>query len=222
MREYGIDKPDLRFGMKLVELTDVAKGKGFVVFDDAELVVCISCPGVGEWPNKRIKELETTAKGEEVGAKGLVWLKVKSLAAKDFDSSAKKFFTADDFCAWAARCGATDGDLVCCFAGPTHATRECMGKFRHLMGTALGLRKGGFYGLWVVDFPLVEWDEEQRRWKAMHHPFTGPKPEDEHKLATDPGAARANAYDLVINGVEVGGGSVRIHRRDMQMRLFEP
>eukprot|EP00468_Gymnochlora_sp_CCMP2014_P006123 CAMPEP_0167762824 /NCGR_PEP_ID=MMETSP0110_2-20121227/12997_1 /TAXON_ID=629695 /ORGANISM="Gymnochlora sp., Strain CCMP2014" /LENGTH=607 /DNA_ID=CAMNT_0007649771 /DNA_START=66 /DNA_END=1886 /DNA_ORIENTATION=- len=223
MRDYGIDKPDLRYGMKLKNITKLCQGKNFKLFDEAELVVAIVCDGIGKWSNKKVKELDKLAKSQIIGAGGLIWIKCKDVKEKkgSFQSSISKFFKDDDLLPIANFCGAKTGDLICIMAGKDFKTRECMGKFRHEMGTKLGLRKGGFYGLWVVDFPLLEYDEEEKRWCAMHHPFTSPKPEDEKYLNTDPGKVRANAYDMVINGVEMGGGSIRIHDRGMQKTMFK-
>jgi len=223
MRDYGIDKPDLRYGMKLKDLTSIAKGKGFKVFDTAELVVAVVCEGIATWSKKKIKDLEKLAKDPSIGATGLIWVQCKEI--KDgkgkFGSSVSKFFKDEDLYKWAELCEAKTGDLICVMAGPDFKTRESMGKFRHEMGTRLGLRNKGFYGLWVIDFPLLEWDEEEKRYFAMHHPFTSPKPEDFDLIEKDPGKVRANAYDMVINGVEVGGGSIRIHDREMQQRMFK-
>jgi len=223
MDEYGIDKPDLRFGMKLVELTDIAQHNAdFKLFTQAEYVGAICCPKVGTWGNKKVKELDKMARSGLIGAGGLVWIKCESLAEgkEKFDSSCKKFFGKDDFLPWAKRCGAQDGDCICIFAGPRLKTQECLGKFRHEMGTRLGMRNEGYHGLWVVDFPLLEWDEDEKRFTAMHHPFTSPKQEDFDKMESDPGAVRANAYDMVINGVEVGGGSIRIFDKKLQHKVF--
>jgi len=224
MRDYGIDKPDLRFEMKLHELTDIAQGKGLPMFDSAELIIGVAVPGAASWNKKKIKSLESLAKGEEVGASGLVWVQCTCLAEGKLKlpSSVKKFFSEEDLAVWASRCDAKEGDLLAVFWGPkSDKTRECVGKFRHLMGTQLGLRDEGFRALWVVDFPMLEYDDEEKRYTAMHHPFTSPKEEDADLMATDPGKVRANAYDMVINGVEVGGGSIRVHDRALQMRLFE-
>jgi len=229
MDRFGIDKPDLRFDMELVDLTDVAKGNDFKMFDEAEFVVAICCKGLASWSGKKIKALQKVATGEEVGAGALVWLKYTNEGS--FDCSAKKFFTEDNYAAWVARAnekpgGCEPGDLLCVFAGPKHQTQEAMGKFRHLMGTELGLRKEGFRALWVVNFPLLEWVEEEERYCAKHHPFTSPWAEDLPLMSLDKKSprladVRANAYDMVINGVEVGGGSVRNHERGLQEKVFE-
>jgi len=223
MKEYGIDKPDIRFDMKLVELTDVAKGKGLAMFDESELIVAVNCEGQGKLTNKKIKELEKMAKSTVCSAQGLVYIKCQSLkeGSLKIASSISKHYSDEELAGWAKKCGAKDGDLICIMWGQTHKTRESMGKFRNEMGTRLGLRNKGFEALWVVDFPLLEWDEEAKRYQAMHHPFTSPKPEDMHMIDTKPGEVRANAYDMVINGVEMGGGSIRIFNRDLQARMFE-
>ncbi|KAG8464214.1 hypothetical protein KFE25_003277 [Diacronema lutheri] len=222
MDEYGIDKPDLRFDMRLHEITHLVKGREFKLFDEAEYVCALALPGCAGWATKRVKDLEKMVTGEAVGASGLVWAKVKSLkpGAVDIDSSAKKFYDADALKGWADACGCAEGDLICCFWGPRLRTQTAAGKFRHLLGTELGLRSSGFSALWVVDFPLLEYDEEQNRYIAMHHPFTSCKPEDLPLMESDPGKVRANAYDMVINGVEVGGGSIRIHDKAMQSKVF--
>jgi aspartyl-tRNA synthetase len=228
LKEYGIDKPDLRFEMKLVELTELiqaqASAAAFPMFKDAGLIVAISVPTLGTWANGKIKDLEKRAK-TEAGARAMIWLKCVSIKDAKFDSSAKSKFSNDELAAWAAHAKAKDGDLVCIFAGPAgkmaDKTREVCGKWRHIMGTELGYRSGGFNALWVVNFPLLEWDEDANRWHAMHHPFTSTHPDDEHLLQSDPGAARANAYDMIINGVEIGGGSIRIFDREIQMKTFE-
>lgn len=221
MDVYGSDKPDLRFDMKLVELTDMVKHKeDFKMFSEAEYVGAISCPTVGTWSSKKIKALEKMAKNV-CGAKGYVYVKVESIKDKKLTNSAKKFFGVEDSLAWAEKCGSADGDCIFIFAGPRLKTQDVIGKFRAEMGTQLGFRNEGFYALWVVDFPLLEWDEEAERYTAMHHPFTSPKEEDFDKLETDPGSVRANSYDMVINGMECGGGSIRIHDTAVQKRMFK-
>lgn len=226
MRDYGIDKPDLRYDMKLAEVTDLLHGQAgtasFPLFRDSELVIGIAVPTLGTWGNKKIKGLEKQAK-QDCGATSMIWLKCTSVdpTKPQLDSSAKKNYSVEEMLQWAQACNAKDGDLVCIFMGPRNdKTREIVGKWRHLMGTQLGYRSEGFCALWVVDFPLLEWDEEEQRYTAMHHPFTSCKPEDVEKMDTNPGDVRANAYDMVINGVEVGGGSIRIFDRAMQMRVF--
>jgi len=230
MDRFGIDKPDLRYDMELVEITDIAKGHNFKLFDEAEYVACLCCKGIADWSTKKVKELEKRATGQEVGASALVWVKV--LQNGSFENSAKKFFGEEQCKAWAARAnekpgGCGPGDLLCLFCGPKLKTQEAMGKFRHLMGTDLGLRNEGFNALWVVNFPMLEWDEDEERFVAKHHPFTSPWTEDINAMTSldkkDPrlGDIRANAYDMVINGVEVGGGSIRIHNRELQEKVFE-
>ena len=221
MDVYGSDKPDLRFDMKLCELTSLVKHKeDFKMFYDAEYVGAVSCPTVGTWSSKKIKALDKMAKNV-CGAKGYVYVKVESIQDKKLANSAKKFFTVEDSLAWAEKCGAKDGDCIFVFAGPKLKTQDIIGKFRAEMGTQLGLRNEGYNALWVVDFPLLEWDEDAERYTAMHHPFTSPKEEDFDKLETDPGSVRANAYDMVINGTECGGGSIRIHDTKVQKKMFK-
>eukprot|EP00931_Biecheleriopsis_adriatica_P073423 TRINITY_DN47707_c0_g1_i1.p1 TRINITY_DN47707_c0_g1~~TRINITY_DN47707_c0_g1_i1.p1 ORF type:complete len:640 (-),score=174.37 TRINITY_DN47707_c0_g1_i1:17-1879(-) len=230
MDRFGIDKPDLRYDMELVELTEVSKGKNFKMFDDAEYVVGMCCKGLGSWSGKKVKELEKKATGQEVGASALVYLKID--ADGKYDCSAKKFFTDEDCAKWVEKAnakpgGCGPGDLLLIIAGAKLKTQEAMGKFRHLMGTELGLRKEGFKALWVVNFPMLEWDDEEERFTAKHHPFTSPWTEDIDTMVKldkkDPklGEVRANAYDMVINGVEVGGGSVRIFDRALQEKVFD-
>ena len=220
MRLYGSDKPDIRFGMQFVELNELAQGKGFGVFDDAELVVGINAEGCAEYSRKQLDQLTDLEKKPQIGAKGLVYVKynldgtVKSSVDKFFDENALK--------AWAEKFGAKPGDLMLVLAGDANKTRKALNELRLEMGKQLGLRDPKvFKPLWVVDFPLLEWDEETNRFYAMHHPFTSPKPEDVPLLENDPGKVRANAYDLVINGVEIGGGSIRIHNKGLQKKMFE-
>jgi len=225
MEVYGIDKPDLRYGMKLHYITDIVKGCGVGLIDDAEAVIAIKLDGVskkGEMyaSNKKIKKgLEKIATGQKVGAGGCIWCKVEE---KKLSTNMKKL-SQDQLKAWAEHMNAEPGDLMVAFAGPRLKTQEIAGKMRAEMGTNMGLRtpEKGFYPLWVVDFPMFEWDEEENRYTAMHHPFTSPKNEDMHLMETDPGAVRANAYDCVLNGVEMGGGSIRIHDQALQNRVFE-
>lgn len=230
MDRFGIDKPDLRYDMELVELTEVSKGKNFKMFDDAEYVVAMCCKGAGSWSTKKVKELDKKATGQEVGASALVWLKINPDGS--YDCSAKKFFGDEDYAKWvelanAKPGGCGPGDLLLIIAGPKLKTQESMGKFRHLMGTELGLRSEGFRALWVVNFPMLEWDEDEERFCAKHHPFTSPWTEDIDRMVSLDHKdqklleVRANAYDMVINGVEVGGGSVRIHDRSLQEKVFE-
>jgi len=219
MKYYGCDKPDLRFDMKFTEINDLVKGKGFKVFDDAELVVGIVAKGCSEYSRKQTDELTDFVKRPQIGANGLVYVKY----GKDgiLKSSVDKFYSAEDLKTWAEAMGATPGDLILILAGETHKSRKALNELRLEMGTRLGLRdKDNYQCLWVVDFPQLEWGEEVGRWFAMHHPFTSPLPEDIHLLDTDPGKVRANAYDMVINGVEVGGGSIRIFNKDLQKKMF--
>ncbi|MEO9870299.1 aspartate--tRNA ligase [Ekhidna sp.] len=220
MVKYGSDKPDLRFGMEFCELNDLAKDKGFVVFDSAELVVGINAEGCAEYTRKQLDGLTDFVKKPQIGAKGLVYVKCNEDGT--FKSSVDKFFDQDALKAWAEKFGSKSGDLILIMAGEANQTRKALNELRLEMGERLGLRdKNKVAAAWVLDFPLLEWDEETDRYHAMHHPFTAPKPEDVEKLNFDPGAVRANAYDMVINGVEAGGGSIRIHDRDMQARMFE-
>jgi aspartyl-tRNA synthetase len=219
MKYYGSDKPDTRFGMRFVELNDVVKGKGFPVFDNAELVVGICATGAASFTRKQIDELTEFVKRPQVGASGLVYARVNDDGT--IKSSVDKFYSEEELKKWAAAFDAKPGDLLLLLAGNTDKTRKALNELRLEMGTRLGLRdKNTFSCLWVIDFPLLEHNEEEGRWFAMHHPFTAPWPEDLAKLDTDPGAVRANAYDMVINGVEVGGGSIRIFDRDLQARMF--
>jgi len=220
MKYYGSDKPDIRFDMKFVELNDVAQNKGFNVFDSAELVVGICVPGCASYTRKQLDKLTDFVRKPQIGAKGLVYVKCNEDGS--FKSSVDKFYNQDDLKAWADKMGAKAGDLMLVLSGDTDHTRNALNELRLEMGERLGLRDRSVYApLWVVDFPLLEWDADNNRWHAMHHPFTAPKPEDKHLLDSDPGKVRANAYDLVINGVEIGGGSIRIHDREMQARMFE-
>ena len=220
MKYYGSDKPDLRFGMKFVELNDVAQNKGFKIFDDAELVVGINAEGCANYTRKQLDKLTDFVRRPQVGAKGLVYVKYNEDGT--FKSSVDKFFTQEDLKQWADKFGAKPGDLMLVLSGETDKVRKQLNELRLEMGERLGLRNPDvFKPLWVTDFPLLEWDEENERYHAMHHPFTSPKPEDTHLLETDPGKVRANAYDLVINGVEIGGGSIRIHNRDLQKLMFK-
>ncbi len=220
IKYYGSDKPDLRFEMKFVELNDLAKGKGFKVFDDAELVVGICVKGCAEYSRKQLDELTDFVRKPQIGANGMVYVKFN--ADGSIGSSVSKFFGEDDLKAWGEAFGAEKNDLLLVLAGNMDKTQTALSGLRLEMGSRLGLRKNTeFKPLWVVDFPLLEWDEETQRFYAKHHPFTSPVPEDIALLDTDPGKVNANAYDLVINGVEIGGGSIRIHNRDLQKRMFE-
>ncbi|MDA8611819.1 aspartate--tRNA ligase [Flavobacteriaceae bacterium] len=220
MKTYGNDKPDIRFGMTFCELNDLAQGKGFGVFDSQELVVGISVPQAAEMTRKEIDGLIDWVKRPQIGAKGLIW--VKCNAAGSYKSSVDKFFNGDDLAQWAERCNAKAGDLILVLSGDTLTTRTQLSALRMELGERLGLRKPEeFAPLWVTDFPLLEWDEESKRYHAMHHPFTSPKPEQIELLKTNPGAVKANAYDLVLNGNEIGGGSIRIHDQALQSQMFD-
>ncbi|MBW6481106.1 MAG: aspartate--tRNA ligase, partial [Bacteroidales bacterium] len=220
MKYYGTDKPDTRFGMRFVELNDLAQNKGFKVFDDARLVVGINAPDCADYTRKQLDELTEWVKRPQIGAKGLVYVKYNTDGS--IKSSVDKFYTPEQLQEWADAMDAKPGDLILILAGDIHSTRKALGELRLEMGKRLGLRKPDeFACLWVTDFPLLEWDEETQRYYAMHHPFTSPLEEDMEKLSSDPGNVRANAYDMVINGVEIGGGSIRIFDRDIQAKMFE-
>ena len=219
MKLYGSDKPDIRFGMTFTELNEQVKGKNFKVFDDAELVVGINAEGCSEYSRKQLDELTDFVKRPQVGASGLVYIRygLDGIAK----SSVDKFYSPDDLMAILSKFDANPGDLILILAGREEKTRTALGTLRLEMGKRMNLLQAGvFKPLWVVDFPLLEWDEETRRFYAKHHPFTSPKPEDIALLDTDAGAVRANAYDLVINGTEIGGGSIRIHNKDLQKKMF--
>jgi aspartyl-tRNA synthetase len=219
MKFYGNDKPDLRFDMKFVDLTTLAKGTGFAVIDQAEIVLGICAKGAGEYTRKQLDELTDWVKRPQIGAKGLIYVRYQEDGI--LKSSVDKFYTQDQLKTWADACGAVPGDLLLVLSGDEKTTRKQLSELRLKMGEDLGLRdRSVFVPLWVVDFPLLEWDEESQRFHAMHHPFTSPKREDIPLLESDPGSVRANAYDLVINGVEVGGGSIRIHDRATQQLMF--
>lgn len=220
MEFYGSDKPDLRFGMKFVNLTGIVKGRNFAVFDSAEYIGSICAKGCSEYTRKQLDELTEFVKRPQIGAKGLIY--VKYGADGSLKSSVDKFYTQDDLKAWVNETNAVPGDLILVLAGDRKKTLSGLSELRLEMGNRLGLRKRDeFFPLWVVDFPLVEWDEEEKRFFAMHHPFTSPVPEDLALMETDPGKVRANAYDLVINGVEIGGGSIRIHDASVQKLMFK-
>ena len=219
MKYYGSDKPDIRFGMKFVELKDLTEGKNFVVFDSAEFVAGICAEGCASYTRKQLDELTDYVKRPQVGAKGLVWVKYE--ADGTFKSSVGKFYGEADLKAWAERFGAKPGDLMLILCGKTMETRKQLCELRLELGNRLGLRdKNVFKPLWVIDFPMFEWDEETQRFYAMHHPFTRPKDEDIALLDTDTGAVRAYAYDMVVNGVELGGGSLRIFQPELQDKMF--
>lgn len=220
MKYYGSDKPDIRFGMTFVELKDLTEGKNFVVFDSAEYVGAICAKGCAAYTRKQIDELTEFVKRPQIGAKGLVWVKFEQDGS--VKSSVGKFYSDDELRAWGERAGAENGDLLLILAGTTMKMRKALGELRLEMGNRLGLRDKSVYApLWVIDFPLFEWDDETQRFYAMHHPFTSPNPDDVPFLKTDPGKVRATAYDMVVNGVELGGGSIRIHDSELQNTMFE-
>lgn len=220
MRLYGSDKPDTRFGMEFVEVAEIMKGHGFPVFDAAEYVGAICAKGAASYTRKQIDALTDFVKRPQIGASGLVYARVESDGS--VKSSVDKFYSQEVLQQLAQATGAEAGDLILLMCGDTNKTRKQLCELRLELGSQLGLRdKDTFSCLWVVDFPLVEWDEETQRYYAMHHPFTSPKPEDIELLKSNPGAVRANAYDMVINGVEVGGGSIRIHDSKVQADMFE-
>ncbi len=229
---YGSDKPDTRFEMKFQYLklaaeesidntaVDLIAGKDFNVFESAETVISIVAPGANTFTRKQLDKLTDWVKRPQIGAKGLVYVRCNEDGT--FKSSVDKFYDQEALTKWAEKAGAKAGDLMLVLSGDLHATRKQMCELRLHLGAELGLRNPNDYKcLWVTDFPLLEWDEETNRYHAMHHPFTSPKPEDLHLIKDQPGKVRANAYDMVINGVEVGGGSIRIHDRDLQKRMFE-
>ena len=220
MERFGSDKPDIRFGMELNELTEIAHGKGFVVFDSVESVIAINAEGCASYSRKQLDALTNWVKRPQIGAKGLVYVKYNEDGSTK--SSVDKFYSEEDKKAWLDQCGAKLGDLLLILCGDLDTTRKQLNELRLHLGNELGLRDPNiFKPLWVVDFPLLEWDEETKRYHAMHHPFTSPKPEDINLIDTDPGKVRANAYDLAMNGVELGGGSIRIHDKALQSRMFD-
>lgn len=220
MDKYGSDKPDIRFGMEFVNLNSVAQNKGFKIFDEAELVVGIVAEQCAVYTRKQLDKLTDWVKRPQIGAKGLVYVKCNEDGS--FKSSVDKFYSQEDLKAWADLAGAKAGDLILVLSGENEKVRKQMNELRLHMGDELGLRNPNeFKPLWVVDFPLLEWDVESERYHAMHHPFTSPKPEDIKLLDTDPGKVRANAYDLAMNGVELGGGSIRIHDKELQALMFK-
>ncbi len=217
---YGNDKPDTRFEMKFVELTQLVQGKNFKVFDDAELVVAICAKGCASYTRKQLDELTEFVKRPQIGATGLIYARYNEDGT--VKSSVDKFYNEEELQKWVAACGAEKGDLILVMAGGVDKARKAMSELRLEMGTRLGLRdKNKFSCLWLIDFPLLEYNEDEERWFAMHHPFTSPLPEDIAMLDTDPGLVRANAYDMVINGVEVGGGSIRIFDKTLQAKMFD-
>lgn len=220
MQKYGNDKPDIRFGMEFVELNELVKGKDFKIFDEAELVVGINVEECADYTRKQIDELVDWVKRPQIGASGMVWAKFQNDGVKT--SSVNKFYNEEDLAKIIEKFGAKEGDLMLILSGNENKVRTQLSALRMELGNRLGLRKGNeFAPLWVVDFPLLEWDEDTQRYHAMHHPFTSPKTEDIHLLETDPGKARANAYDMVLNGNEIGGGSIRIFDKDLQSKMFD-
>ncbi|MFD2601590.1 aspartate--tRNA ligase [Flavobacterium suzhouense] len=220
MRKYGNDKPDIRFGMEFGELNEVAQHKDFAVFNSSELVVGIAVPGAAAYTRKQIDEIIEWVKRPQVGATGMVYAKYE--ADGSIKSSVDKFYDQEDLKKWAEITGAQPGDLILVLSGDAHKTRTRLSALRMELAIRLGLRNPEVFApLWVVDFPLLEWDEESERFHAMHHPFTSPKPEDMTLLETNPGDVRANAYDLVLNGNEIGGGSIRIHDKETQALMFK-
>ena len=219
MERYGSDKPDLRFGMEFADLTVLAQGHGFGVFDDAEYITGFAAPACAGYTRKQIDALTDFVRRPQVGARGLVWIRTEPDGG--VKSSIDKFYSPEQVRAMAARCGAAPGDLTLILCGPKFSTLAQLSALRLEMARQLGLRDPQkFAPLWVVDFPMFEWDEQTRRYYAMHHPFTSPKPEDVQYLESDPGRVRANAYDFVCNGTEIGGGSIRIHDAELQGRIF--
>lgn len=220
MEKYGSDKPDIRFDMTFNTMNEVTQNNNFVVFDNAELVVGICAEGCAEWTRKQLDVLTDYVKRPQIGAKGLIYCKYNTDGT--FKSSVDKFFSQEDLAKWAEKMEAKPGDLMFLLSGDTDKVRKQMNELRLEVAEKLGLRNSSdFAPLWVVDFPLLEWDEETERYHAMHHPFTSPKPHDIDKLESDPGAVRANAYDLVMNGTELGGGSIRIHDKELQRLMFK-
>ena len=220
MEKYGSDKPDIRFGMEFQDLTSLTQGKDFVVFDSAESVLAINVSGAAEFTRKQLDELTDWVKRPQIGAKGLVYMRYNTDGT--FKSSVDKFYDSAELEKWAGQTNMKPGDLLLVLCGDLDKTRKQLNELRLHLGNQLGLRKSDeFKPLWVVDFPLLEWDEDSKRWHAMHHPFTSPKPEDFHLLEVDPGSVRANAYDLAMNGVELGGGSIRIHNKELQAKMFD-
>jgi len=220
MEKYGSDKPDIRFEMTFNTMNELTQQNNFVVFDSAELVIGICAKGCAEWTRKQLDALTEYVKRPQVGAQGLIYCKCN--ADGTFKSSVDKFFSQEDLAKWAEKMGAKAGDLMLLMAGETDKVRKQTNELRLEVASILGLRNPEVFApLWVIDFPLLEWDEETERYHAMHHPFTSPKPNDIDKLDTDPAAVRANAYDLVLNGSEIGGGSIRIHDKELQRLMFK-
>lgn len=220
MEKYGSDKPDIRFGMEFNDFTTLSQGKGFVVFDNASSVLAINVENAAEFTRKQLDELTDWVKRPQIGASGLVYLRYN--ADGSLKSSVDKFYDTTELEKWSIQANMKPGDLLLLLCGDLDKTRKQLNELRLHLGNLLGLRKSSeFKPLWVLDFPLLEWDENSNRWHAMHHPFTSPKLEDLDLLAIDPGKVRANAYDLAMNGVELGGGSIRIHNKELQAKMFE-
>ncbi len=220
MEKYGSDKPDIRFGMEFNDLTEKAQGNGFVVFDSVEAVLAINAEGCANYSRKQLDALTNWVKRPQIGARGLVYVKYNEDGTSK--SSVDKFYNEEERKEWLDECGAKPGDLLLLLCGELDKTRKQLNELRLHLGTELGLRDPKvFKPLWVLDFPLLEWDDESERYHAMHHPFTSPKPEDFALIDTEPGKVRANAYDLAMNGVELGGGSIRIHDKALQSRMFD-
>ncbi len=220
MRLYGSDKPDVRFGMEFVDMCNVTQGKGFGVFDSAETVLGIVVPGGAEFTRKKLDKLTDWVKRPQLGAKGLIYCRINEDGTTK--SSVDKFFDEEARAGWTQETSAKKGDLILVLSGDLDKTRKQLGELRLHLGSELGLRDSKvFKPLWVMDFPLLEWDENTERYHAMHHPFTSPKPDQLSLIDTEPGKVKANAYDMVINGVEIGGGSIRIHNRELQAKMFD-
>jgi aspartyl-tRNA synthetase len=220
MEKYGSDKPDIRFGMEFVDLTTVVKGNGFPIFDESEAILAINAEQCAVYTRKQLDFLTDWVRRPQIGAKGLIYLRINEDGT--FKSSVDKFYSEEELAKWATKAKAKPGDLLLLLSGDIEKTRKQMNELRLYLGGELGLRNPNqFAPLWVLDFPLLEWDESSKRYHAMHHPFTSPKPEDIHLIQSEPGKVRANAYDLAMNGIELGGGSIRIHDRDLQSRMFD-
>ena len=220
IQRFGSDKPDMRFGMELVDIDDVTKGNGFGVFDNADSVVAINVTGGNSYTRKQLDELTNWVKRPQIGALGMIYCRVNEDGS--YKSSVDKFFTPDQLVKWAEACQSQSNDLILVLSGDKDKVRKQMNELRLFVAEREGLRaKDQFKGCWVVDFPLVEYDEESNKWHAMHHPFTSPIPEDREYMKSDPGRVKANAYDMAINGMEVGGGSIRIHDKELQKQMFD-
>lgn len=220
MKKYGNDKPDIRFDMTFVEMNDIAKGFNFGLFDNSELVVGIKVKGCAHYSRKKIDELTNFVKRPQIGMSGLIWAKHDENGS--FSSSVKKFFNDTQLEVWGKKFDTRKGDLILILAGEKQKTRKALSDLRMHLGETLGLRNPKeFAPLWVIDFPLLDWDEDEKRWVAKHHPFTSPKSEDINLMSSNPGAVRANAYDLVLNGNEIGGGSIRVHEKKLQTEIFK-